>query len=233
MLPFFLHTAPEIAQSLINFRIKTLDGAREKAAYYGYRGAFYAWESHDKGEDACSDFNVTDVFTGRPVKTYFKDKQVHISAAVAYAIWEVYNFTGDINILINGGAEVILECARFFYSYAYYKEDKDRYEILDVIGPDEYHERINNNAYTSKMVYHTLDVALKILELLKSKDPFFYEELIEKLDYSKDIQNIIRLKEKLFVPKPDEETLIIEQFDGYNRLEECSLAEVKSRILRP
>jgi nigerose phosphorylase len=233
MLPFFLHTAPKIAHSLINFRIKTLDGAREKAAYYGYKGAFYAWESHDNGIDACSDFNVTDVFTGRPVKTYFKDKQVHISAAVAYAIWEVYNFTGDINILINGGAEVILECARFFYSYAYYKEDKDRYEILDVIGPDEYHERVNNNAYTSKMVYHTLDITLKALELLKNKYPSSYEGLIEKLDYNREIPNIIRFKEKLYVPKPDEKTLVIEQFDGYDRLEECSLQEVKSRILDP
>lgn len=231
MLPFFLHTAPEIAVGLINYRIKTLKGAREKAAYYGYRGAFYAWESHEGGEDACSDFNVTDVFTGRPVKTYFRDKQIHISADVAYAIWEVYNFTGDIKILINGGAEVILECARFFYSYAYYKEDKDRYEILDVIGPDEYHERVNNNAYTNKMIYHTLDVTLKILELLSTQYPSFYTELIEKLDYSGEISNIIRFKEKLYVIKPNEKNLIIEQFDGYHKLEDCSLSMVKSRVL--
>lgn len=233
MLPFFLHTAPEVARNLISYRIKALDGAKKKAAYYGYRGAFYAWESQENGEDACSDFNVTDVFTGRPVKTYFKDKQVHISAAVAYAIWEVYKFTGDISVLINGGAEVILECARFFYSYAYFKEDKDRYEILDVIGPDEYHERVNNNAYTSKMVYHTIDVALQTLELLRSGYPSEYKVLISKLDYSKEISNIIRFKEKLYVPQPDEKTLIIEQFDGYSRLEDCSLAEVKSRILDP
>jgi nigerose phosphorylase len=233
MLPFFLHTAPDVARNLIDYRIKALDGARKKAAYYGYKGAFYAWESQENGEDACSDFNVTDVFTGRPVKTYFKDKQVHISAAVAYAIWEVYKFTGDISVLLQGGAEVILECARFFYSYAYYKEDKDRYEILDVIGPDEYHERVNNNAYTNKIVYHTLDVALHTLELLKNGYPREYKELISKLDYSREIANIIRLKEKLYVVQPDVKTHIIEQFDGYSRLEDSSLAEVKSRILDP
>jgi trehalose/maltose hydrolase-like predicted phosphorylase len=233
MLPFFLHTAPEVARNLVNYRIRTLDGARKKAEYYGFRGAFYAWESHENGEDACSDFNVTDVFTGRPVKTYFKDKQVHISAAVAYAIWETYKFTGDASLLLEGGAEAILECARFFYSYAYFKEDKNRYEILDVIGPDEYHERVNNNAYTSKMVYHTIEVALETLELLKNKYLREYEALILKLDYSKDIQNIIRLKEKLYVPKPDENTLVIEQFDGYHRLEDCTLAEIKGRLLDP
>lgn len=233
MLPFFLHTAPNVALNLVNYRIRTLDGARKKAQHYGFKGAFYAWESHENGEDACSDFNVTDVFTGRPVKTYFKDKQIHISAAVAYAIWETYKFTDDVSLLLNGGAEVILECARFFYSYAYYKEDKDRYEILDVIGPDEYHERVNNSAYTNKMIYHTLDVALKTLELLKDKYKNEYNYLILKLNYEDEIKNIIRFKEKLYVPKPDKKTLLIEQFDGYNKLEDCSLSEVKSRILDP
>ncbi|HYE84510.1 MAG TPA: glycosyl hydrolase family 65 protein [Clostridia bacterium] len=233
MLPFFLHTAPKVARSLINYRIKTLDGARKKAAYYGCRGAFYAWESQENGEDACSDYNVMDVFTGRPVRTYFRDKQIHISTVVAYAIWEFYKYTGDVGVLIDGGAEVILECARFFYSYAYYKEDKDRYELLDVIGPDEYHERVNNNAYTNKMVHHTLEVALQALELLKGEYPGEYEELVAKLDYNREIINIIRFKEKLYVAEPDEKNLIIEQFDGYDRLEDCSLAEVRSRIIDP
>jgi nigerose phosphorylase len=233
MLPFFLHTAPDVARNLINYRIRTLEGARKKAEYYGFKGAFYAWESHENGEDACSDFNVTDVFTRRPVKTYFKDKQVHISAAVAYAIWETYKFTGDASVLLDGGAEVILECARFFYSYAYYKEDKDRFEILDVIGPDEYHERVNNNAYTNKMVYHTLDVTLQTLELLKNEYQEEYIKLLSKLHYFEEIESIIKFKEKLYVPKPDDKTYIIEQFDGYNKLEDCTLSEVKNRILDP
>lgn len=233
MLPFFLHTAPEVARNLVNYRIRTLEGARKKAEYYGFRGAFYAWESHENGEDACSDFNVTDVFTGRPVKTYFKDKQVHISAAVAYAVWETYKFTGDVTLLLNGGAEVILECARFYYSYAYFKEEKDRYEILDAIGPDEYHERVNNNAYTNKMVYYTVDAALQTLELLKKEYAKEYKELLAKLNYNKDADSLVSFKEKLYVPEPDEKTLVIEQFDGYNKLEDCSLAEVKSRLLDP
>ncbi|WP_298841621.1 glycosyl hydrolase family 65 protein [Clostridium sp.] len=233
MLPFFLHTEPAVARNLVNYRIRTLDGARKKAEYYGFRGAFYAWESQENGEDACSDFNVTDIFTGRPVKTYFKDKQVHISADVVYAIWETYKFSCDISILLDGGAEVILECARFFYSYAYYKEDKDRYEILDVIGPDEYHERVNNNAYTNKMIYHTLDVTLQTIELLRGKCPKEYLELISRINYIDEIDNIVKFKEKLYVPAPDDKTHIIEQFDGYNNLENCSVDEVRGRLLDP
>lgn len=63
MLPFFLHSDPKVARNLMMYRIHTLDGARRKAAEYGFLGAFYAWESQDTGDDACTLFNVNDVFT--------------------------------------------------------------------------------------------------------------------------------------------------------------------------
>lgn len=125
MLPFFLHTDPTVARNLMMYRIHTLDGARRKAAEYGFLGAFYAWESQDTGDDACTLFNVNDVFTGRPMRTYFRDKQVHISGDVVHGIWKYVQFTGDESLLTSGGAEVIWECARFFYSYAYYNSVKN------------------------------------------------------------------------------------------------------------
>lgn len=70
MLPFFLYTQPEVARNLMMYRVHTLDGARRKAAEYGYEGAFYAWESQETGDDACTLFNVNDVFTGRPMRTW-------------------------------------------------------------------------------------------------------------------------------------------------------------------
>ncbi len=229
--PFYIYTDPQTARNLIKYRVKTLDGARRKAAEYGFRGAFYAWESQETGDDACSDYNVTDVFTGRPMRTYFKDKQIHISADIAYAIWETYNLLGDESIIVDGGAEVIFECARFFYSYLYYKEDKNRYEVLDVIGTDEYHERVNNNAFTNKMVLLTFDIALKCAELLHHKNNDEYEKLLNKINFKDDLDNISRVKEKLYIPQPDKTTGVIEQFDGYLKHEDCTLDEVKSRIL--
>jgi kojibiose phosphorylase/nigerose phosphorylase len=95
MLDYFLYCQPEIAESMVRYRIETLDGALKKAAEYGWQGAFYAWESQQGGFDGCSDYNVTDVFTGRPVRTYFRDKQVHISAAVVWAIMHVVRATGN------------------------------------------------------------------------------------------------------------------------------------------
>lgn len=233
MLPFFNFTNPRIARHLVQYRCRTLEGARRKAAQYGYRGAFYAWESQESGDDACTDFAVTDVFTGRPIRTYFRDKQIHISADVAYGIWRYYQISGDESVLFEGGAEVILECARFFRSYAYFKPDKDRYEILDVTGPDEYHERVGNNAFTNFMVRETLGIALELLEWLERKNPAFYHGLIEKLRFQDEIESLREFRDKLYIPAADPETLIIEQFDGYRRLEDVTLAELKARIQNP
>ena len=136
----------------------------------GFRGAFYAWESQETGDDACTYFNIGDPFTGRDLRTHFRDKQVHISGDVAIAMWEYFKLTGDDSLLLEGGAEVILECARFYYSYAYFKKDKNRYEILDVIGPDEYHERVNNNAFTSMVAKATFEIANATVRLSRSEN---------------------------------------------------------------
>jgi beta-phosphoglucomutase len=233
MLPFFLYTNPALAKNLVKYRCHTLDGAKRKAVEYGYRGAFYAWESQETGDDACTNFNVTDVFTGRPMRTYFRDKQIHISADVVYGIWQYYSITGDDSVLFEGGAEVILECARFFYSYAYFKQDKNRFEVLDVTGPDEYHERVNNNAFTNSAVKYSLDTAVRVLELLQHKDERYYNALIDRIEIRNELAAIREMSGALFVPAPDPDSLVIEQFDGYDRLEDLTLKELKSRIQNP
>lgn len=231
MLPFFLHTRPEVARNLMMYRVHTLDGARRKAAEYGFGGAFYAWESQETGDDACTLFNVNDVFTGRPMRTYFRDKQVHISADVAYGIWQYYTFTGDESLLLDGGAEVAWECAVFYYTYGYFNPRKQRYEILDITGPDEYHERVNNNAFTNRMVKMCLRIALDALDLLRDRDPRRYEALLSGASVGPE--QIRDMYDRLYVPEPDGESGLIEQFDGYYALEDVSLADLKSRILNP
>ncbi len=233
MLPFFIYTQPQLARGLLRYRYHTLDGARRKAAEYGYRGAFYAWESQETGDDACTYFNVTDVFSERPLRTYFRDKQIHISADIAYGIWQYYLVTGDESILFDGGAEIILETARFYYSYAYFKKDKNRYELLDVTGPDEYHERVANNAFTNYMVKYNLQIALATMCWLKGKDPAYYRAFVERLDLEKDLPGLVEMNDLLYLPRPDQKSGLIEQFDGYLALEDLKLAELKARIKIP
>jgi nigerose phosphorylase len=230
--PFFLYTDPEVAKGFIRYRIATLDGARRKAAEYGYRGAFYAWESQETGDDACSHFNVVDVFTGRPMRTYFRDKQIHISADVVYAIRSYIDITGDSSILEEGALEVVLECARFFLSYAYYSPERQRYEILDVTGPDEYHERVNNDAFTNRMVKLCLDTAQEYIARLALSAPGQLDRVMEKIGFNRDMDLLAKMSAALYVPAPGEGS-VIEQFDGYHKLEDCSLDDLRSRLLDP
>jgi len=230
MMPFFNFNFPSIAKNIIKYRCRTLNGAIKKASEYGYRGAYYAWESQETGDDACTYFNVNDVFSGRPMRTYFRDKQIHISADVAYSIWQYYISTGDDSIFYEGGAEVVLETARFYYSWAYFKKDKDRYEILDVTGPDEYHERVSNNAFTNIMIRHNLEIAIKILDIIKHGNPGYYNELIKKMDFEKDIEPLREMYNKLYIPSPRKQDGLVEQFDGYFKLEDVPLDDLKKRI---
>ncbi|MCR4695115.1 MAG: glycoside hydrolase family 65 protein [Pseudobutyrivibrio sp.] len=214
ILDYFLYSDPEVAKTLIEYRIKGLKGAKIKAKEYGYEGAFYAWESQEDGFDACSDYNVTDVFSGRDMRTFFRDKQVHISAAVVFGIIKYIKATGDTTILKDGADELIIECAKFYDSLLLKKVHSDKYEIHDVIGPDEYHERVNNNLYTNLMAKMVFEEAIKLLEEGELRSRF-------EDDYK-----------HIFIPTPNKDG-VIPQFDGYFSLEDATLDEVRSRILNP
>ena len=235
MFPFFLYTYPEKAVELMRYRIKTLDGARRKAKTegIGFNGAYYAWESQETGDDACSYFNIGDPNTGRDLRTHFRDKQVHISGDIAIAMWEYFKLTGDDSLLLDGGAEVILECARFYFSYAYFKKDKNRYEILDVIGPDEYHERVNNNAFTSMVAKATFEIANATVNYLKQNHPTEFNTLVKKINIADELPMFVEAADLLNVPQPDEKTGIIEQFDAYFKLKDATIAELKSKMIHP
>jgi nigerose phosphorylase len=233
MLPFFTHVFPELARNLLMYRYHTLEGARRKAREYGFRGAFYAWESQDTGDDACTLFNVTDVFTNRPMRTYFRDKQIHISADVVYAYWRYFSATADDSILFDGGAEVIYECCRFLLTYLYYSRERDRYEILDVTGPDEYHERVHNNAYTNRIAAHAFEVCRRVSAYLEDHYPDTARALLEKLSFRRDLEAIREVNGRIYLPQPEPCSSIIPQFDGYFALEDASVEELLLRKLHP
>ncbi|MGG9972059.1 glycosyl hydrolase family 65 protein [Ferruginibacter sp. SUN002] len=235
MFPFFLYTYPEKAVELMRYRIKTLDGARRKAKTesVGFEGAFYAWESQDDGDDACTYFNIGDPNTGRDLRTHFRDKQVHISGDVAIAMWEYFKLTGDDSLLLEGGAEVILECARFYFSYAYFNRNKNRFEILDVIGPDEYHERVNNNAFTNMVAKATFEIANATVKYLKQNHQEAFNTLITKINIANELPLFVEAEKLLYIPQPDKHTKVIEQFDTYFKLKEISIKELKSKMIHP
>ncbi len=229
MIDYYIHTEPSVAKTLIDYRISTLEGAKKKAREYGLDGAYYPWESHEGGIEACSDYNITDVFTKRPMRTFFRDKQYHVSAAIVYAVVKYIKATGDKEVLKNGAATMIIECAKLYRSLLYKKADSKKYEILDVVGPDEYHERVNNNAYTNKMAQFVFKTAAELIERAKNGEDL---GISEEYDLAKLEDMFCDSYENIFIRVPDENGLI-EQFDGYFKREDVSVDTVRSRLLDP
>lgn len=226
MFPFFVLTAPEVAKTLLRYRIDSLPKAIQKAQEFGFSGAYYPWESIEDGVDACSLFNVTDVFTNRPIRTYFKDKQIHISSAIVYALDRYFKYTGDFSFLTEDTMQVFYEVALFYYSRIYNSQWQDRYILTDVTGPDEYHERVDNNAYTNYMAHFSFEVFLKYYGLFWSINQ---KSIIRMEDLKSKLSQVLA---KLYLPKPNKNNLI-EQFDGYFALEDISIEELKKRQLHP
>ncbi len=226
MLDYYIHTDPKVAKDLLKYRIDTISGARNKAKEYGLNGAYYAWESQEGGYEGCSDYNVVDVFTKRPMRTFFRDKQYHVSAAIVYGFMKYLKATGDYAIIDEGGLSVILESAQMYRSLLLKKADSDFYEIHDVVGPDEYHERVNNNAYTNRMAKFVFRMALEMISYAKEQGL--------NTEYDLDAMEVM-LKdsaEHIYIPEPNEDG-VIEQFDGYFNREDVSVDEVRSRLLDP
>ncbi len=69
------------------------------------------------------------------------------------------------------GAEIVLSGAQFWGSRAEWNEAAGRYELTDVIGPDEYHDHVDNNAFTNFMARWHLQTALDLLDWLDAQAP--------------------------------------------------------------
>jgi kojibiose phosphorylase/nigerose phosphorylase len=187
LMPFFTLTEPTLARNLIGYRIDTLPGAKRKAACYGFEGAFYPWESQEGGKEGCTDFNVIDVFTKRKVRTYFRDKQIHISGDVVYALWQYLLWTGDTDILREGGTKLIEACSDFYASRGHRRLKSDILEFVDVVGPDEYHERVENNAFTNRMAALSFELAGYPYQVRK---PRIKDGIIEQFDGYFDLEDV-------------------------------------------
>ncbi|MBL4834633.1 MAG: glycoside hydrolase family 65 protein [Pseudomonas sp.] len=170
--PFLCTRFPELARELLLYRYRRLNVARERATRIGLRGAMFPWRSAASGEEETPPFQYNPL-SGRWMADDTR-LQRHIGAAIAYDTWQLYLATGDKQLLAGFGGVMILEIARFWGSIARFDEERGRYVIRGVIGPDEYHNRyphadcpgLDNNAYTNLMAVWTLTCAERVLQTL-------------------------------------------------------------------
>jgi trehalose/maltose hydrolase-like predicted phosphorylase len=220
--PFINFRLPAITRALLMYRYRRLGEARALARSEGYRGAMYPWQS---GSDGSEETQVVHLNPRSGIwEPDLSRRQRHVNGAIFYNIWHYYQATADHEFLVEHGAEMMLEIARFWASIAHFNEERGRYEIHGVMGPDEFHEKypgseeegLRNNAYTNVLVAWLCDVAVRLLEILPSHHS---DRLRGEIGLTDDeVETWKDMSRRMFVPFHGDG--IISQFEGYELLEE-------------
>jgi len=222
VFPLLNFHMPVITKSLLLYRYRRLPAARVAAREKGFTGAMFPWQSGSSGREETQQVHLNPK-SGR----WISDNsllQRHVNHAIAYNVWQYFQVTGDKEFLCLYGAEMVLDIARFLASLATYNEQKRKYEILHVMGPDEYHDALPgadepglpNNAYTNIMTVWVLRCSLELLDILGESDSGRICGLIglteQEKNHWKDICSNMTI--------PFHDGTIISQFEGYDQLEE-------------
>lgn len=203
LLPFHLFTEPTIARNLLRYRWHNLAGAREKARKNGWQGALFPWESARSGNEETPEFAAINIRTGLRQKVASAQAEHHLVADIAWAVVNYWQATGDEAFMSREGLTLLLETARFWISRAI--EVNGRLEIHDVIGPDEYTEHVNNNAFTNYMASYNVSQALHFTRHFGCTDEVFTaraEHFLQHL-WRPDVQTDgILPQDDVFLSKP-------------------------------
>lgn len=198
VIPFMIYTNPLIARNLLIFRHSMLPLARKRARTLSHKGALFPWRTIS-GEEASAYF---------PAGT----AQYHINADIAYAIKKYMDITNDHDFLIEYGAEILLETARFWLDFGFYSDSKNgKFCINGVTGPDEYTALVNNNAYTNLMARENLWFAAEVITNIQHSDPDTFDRL--NVD-SVEMDKWQHAADNMYIP-PENDSGVIPQDDSF------------------
>jgi alpha,alpha-trehalose phosphorylase len=167
VLPFLIHTAPQVARSLLMHRIRMLPDARRRAREVGCEGALFPWRT----------------INGKEASAYYAagTAQYHIDADIAYALTQYVEVTGDTDLLFRHGAELLVETARMWAGLGFFSDRRDgKFVIHKVTGPDEYSTVVDNNLFTNLMAAETLGAAAEAVDRLRAESPEDHARLVER-----------------------------------------------------
>lgn len=226
VVPFLAYTDPPTARAVLGYRYHTLPAARDNARSRSWRGAAYAWESADSGQDVTPAFYFT--ASGERKDTRTGEQEHHLNADVGVAVWQYWQATGDEAYLLAEGAEILLELARFWASRAEHGPD-GRWHVRRVIGPDEYHEGVDDNAYTNQLAGWLLNRAGELASWLRERHPNRWRSLAAALGLDAAEPTGWRAVAAGLVDGLDPHSGLIEQHDGFHQLQEVDLASLQAR----
>lgn len=213
-LPFYMRTAnSNVARNLLKYRYNHLEKAQENAHLLGFNhgAALYPMVTIN-GEECHNEWEIT-------------FEEIHRNGAIAYAIYNYIQYTGDTSYMTDYGLEVLIGISRFWAQRVNWSKSKQQYVLLGVTGPNEYENNINNNWYTLKLIQWTLDFTLQQLKKLsKTKE---YKSIISKSKFNvkSESDKWNQIIEKIYFPK-DESLGIFLQQDGFMDKELIPVADL-------
>ncbi|MBI5959481.1 MAG: glycoside hydrolase family 65 protein [Chloroflexi bacterium] len=193
MLPFFLHTDPQIARKLLEYRFNTLDHARRRARDLSHpKGALFAWRTIN-GEECSANY---------PTGT----AQYHINADIAFAVKRYFDVTGDKVFMLDYGAEILFETARLWFDLGDFIPTRgNRFCLHSITGPDEYTTLVDNNTYTNLMARENLMFAAQIARWMQTEHLERYEQIKNKKEVALEAHEPADWQEaadKMYIPEP-------------------------------
>jgi len=229
--PMLTLRRPDLSRALLGYRYRRLGEARAAARAGGHEGARFPWQSGIDGRDV-TPHELFNPRTNRWMPDH-SGLQHHVGLALAYSVWGYYQATGDIEYLIDQGAELLLEIARYFAGLTEYDDTDDRFDIAGTMGPDEFHDGppghpgagLRGNAYTNVMTAWVLRRAVDTVALLAGRScrPL-WNRLRLRPDEAAGWETISRRMRLTFHADG-----VLSQFDGYEALPELDWDAYRAR----
>lgn len=219
-LSFFMNTAGhQVAKNLLIYRHNHLQKAIENAQKLGFTNgaALYPMVTMN-GEECHNEWEIT-------------FEEIHRNGAIAYAIYNYIRHTNDKEYLSEFGLEVLIAIARFWKQRVNFSNEKNKFVMLGVTGPNEYENNVNNNWYTNLIACWCMEYAIESAEYVKRLNPARYKELVQKMNFDEaketaDWQYIIK---NMYYPE-DKKLGVFLQQDGFMDKEQILVKDLDPKI---
>ncbi|HNW50719.1 MAG TPA: family 65 glycosyl hydrolase domain-containing protein [Prolixibacteraceae bacterium] len=203
--PFYLATAdPNVSRNLLVYRYKQLQKAIENGQKLGFNnGAALFPMVTINGEECHNEWEIT-------------FEEIHRNGAIAFAIYQYVNYTGDRDYLASYGFEVLLAISRFWSQRVNWSAEKQKFVMLGVTGPNEYENNVNNNWYTNKLAVWTLKYTLETIDYLKEDHPEALNEIYRRCHFDEKIETLRwkEIIEKMYFAWDEKRQIFLQQ-DGF------------------
>ena len=214
-LPFYMFTKDQfVSRNLLKYRYLQLNKAIENAEKLGFcKGAALFPMVTMNGEECHNEWEIT-------------FEEIHRNGAIAFAIYNYTRYTSDKSYIREMGLEILIAISRFWSQRFSFSNDKEKYVMLGVTGPNEYENNVNNNWYTNYIARWCLIYTKDQINNLENLFPEDFMRISEITNWNKNElilwEDIIQ---KTYLPYDEKNKIFIQQ-DGFLDKELISVSKL-------